>query len=67
MSLQPSTIWTDQLKAHLDLAIQVARRCPAGEFLQPTELNNVLEKIEELHSMFLLMCELQGFKTQPKQ
>ena len=62
-----SKVWIESLIAHLELAKQVASRLPAGERLEAEDLNKVLELLQTVKETYLLMCELQGFKTKPKK
>ncbi len=50
--------WTQQLQAHLELALQIASRLPANELLVVAELNRVLELLDEVKEVFLFQCSL---------
>lgn len=58
--------WTDSIKAHLELLVQLASKLPANEKLEPKALNEILDLTSQFHSLFIFQMELQGFKTERK-
>lgn len=61
---QPTKAWVEQIQAHLELTEQICRKLPANERLEAKDLNRILELFDLAKSNFLLMCELNGFKTE---
>ncbi len=64
---EPSKVWVEQIKAHLDLLNAVCGRVPSGERLEAQDLNEILRLFQESRGKFLLICELYDFKIQQKQ
>ena len=60
-----SKLWTDTIKTHLELTRQVVSRLPAQEYLDVKDLNEILESLDGIKALFILQCEIQGFKTKP--
>jgi len=51
-----SKVWVDSLKAHLEVLSTTAGHVQAGERLEVQDLNDILQKLEEVKMKFLLNC-----------
>lgn len=62
----PSTFWTDNIKASLEVVEGNCKRLPAGELLTPQALNEILDLFERSKNIFIIQCNLQGFEFPKK-
>ena len=59
----PSTFWTDNVKASLEVCLGNVRRLPEGELLRVDELNQILDLLNQVRTTFMLQCSMNGFST----
>ncbi len=67
MPKEPSKVWVDSIKAHLQVLSTTCGHVPGGERLEVQDLNEILDLMSECKNKFLFICELYDFKLPSKE
>ena len=57
--------WVNSIQCQLKETKKVCSKLPAGQRLEPEDLNKILRLFSECRNLFLIQCEFYGFKIEP--